>query len=74
MLERDLKVLGGLPVTVRFEVEPVDYSSGIYQPEINGFDVVAVCGKSLKRNNWVERRLVTSGEYSCLEQQLLELI
>ena len=69
--EIETTVLGGLPVTVSFNIQPAEPDVGIFEPYCEDINVVAVKGKKLKWNNWVDKRLIASGEYDRLSSELL---
>lgn len=83
--EADILILGGLPVTVEYVVNPPEPDVGISSPWIDEYQVVAVAGRSTPKNNmfgkvkgrkpvaWVHKKIdATKGEDDRICTALLE--
>jgi len=69
--ELDVTVLSGLSVTVSFNIQPPEPDLGLFSCYVEDINVIAVKGKKLKFNNWVDKRIAKSGDLIRLEQELL---
>ena len=77
--EHEMRILGGLPVTVEFSIAGADRSVGIMSDYVEEWYIVAVNGKYAKKGaknpfGWVDARIEkTKGEYDRISQELNEL-
>ena len=77
--EHEMRILGGLPVTVEFTIEGADRSVGIMSDFVSEWEIVAVNGKYAKKGatqpfKWVYDRIdKTKGEDRRILDELNEL-
>ena len=53
----DIRVLGGLPITIDAAVAPAEPEIGIFHRYVDDFRIVAVAGRPCKNPDWIERRV-----------------
>lgn len=71
--ETELRILGGLPVTIEFTVAAAEPDVG-YWGGVDDWYVVAVNGKGGKSFDWVHKRIdATKGEADRIVEQLNEV-
>lgn len=63
-MQTEIRILGGLPVTVEFTVCPAEPDVGIMNDYIDEWEIVEVAGKPCKKSpSWLYTRIEnTSGE------------
>lgn len=67
----DIRVLGGLPITVEYEWAMAEPDVGIREPYVYGEEIVAVNGRRVKNTDWVLKRLIANPtEYDNLLDQI----
>lgn len=69
--EIDTTVLGGLPVTVEFDVYPAEPDVGIFSAYVENVTITHVAGKRKKNTDWIEARM-TSREHDALTEECNE--
>lgn len=72
MPEVDITVLGGLPVTVEYEVEGADPDVGIPSKYVGNYSITAIAGRTTRREpHWLHNRIhSTAGEHSRILETL----
>lgn len=60
--ETEITILGGLPVTVEYEVQPAEPDVGIREAYVDDWAIVAVAGRAPKKVtpksfNWLYKRI-----------------
>lgn len=70
-MQIDTFVLGGLPVTVEFNVCGPDRDVGIFSSWVDEWYFVAVNGRAVKGAAWIERRM-TKADLDKLNEELCE--
>lgn len=58
-MEMEIRVLGGLPLTVAVEIEPKDPSVGIFADSVN-VDILYIGSRKVRigeRSNWLRKRI-----------------
>jgi hypothetical protein len=54
----NVKVLGGLPVTVEVDIAPAERDVGIMYPYIDDWSIIAINGRKLKKpTSWLNRKI-----------------
>ena len=74
-LEADITVLGGLPVTVEYTVQPAEKDVGIMGPYVEEYWITYVGTRRVKSEpKWLTERIAkTKGEEDRIYQKLNEL-
>ena len=74
MAQVELKVLGGLPVTIDFYVRPADPSTGNYSRSIEDWEIIEIARRPVKYKDtkWLLRRLEIAGECDIIADHCLE--
>lgn len=75
-MQVDITVLGGLPITVQFEIESADPEVGIMSAGVGDWDITHINGKPCKKSpEWLYRRIdAVKGEHNRLFEQLGEAV
>lgn len=69
--EIDLRILGGLPVTVEFTVAPAEPDVGIFSAYVDDWWITAINGRPVKNCAWLDRRIdATKGEEERIREAL----
>lgn len=56
-MQIDTTVLGGLPVTVEFSIQPADTSVGIMSADLEDWSIIAIGGRKRINVTWLLKRL-----------------
>lgn len=64
--ELETTVLGGLPITVEYSVCGAEPDVGIPNPYVDDWSVVAIAGRSVKKCDWLYRRIKENGDEALL--------
>lgn len=71
--ETDIRILGGLPVTIEYDVQPAEPDVGIFSAYVDDWSIVAINGRSVKKCNWLNKRIdETPGEHDRIMEELNE--
>lgn len=61
--ETDIRILGGLPVTIEYTVQGAEPDVGIMSGYVDDWYIVAINGRAVKKCDWLDRRIdATKGE------------
>lgn len=72
--ETDIRILGGLPVTIEYTVQGAEPDVGIMSGYVDDWYIVAINGRAVKKCDWLERRIdATKGERERIVEELNEL-
>lgn len=72
--EHDTTVLGGLPVTIEYDVQGAEPDVGIMSSYVDDWWIVAINGRAVKKCDWLYRRIdATKGESDRIRDELNEL-
>jgi hypothetical protein len=67
----DVRVLGGLPISVDFEIVGPDPSVGLFSPWVEDWTIVAIGTRRVKKADWLyDRIMAKKGE----EERLIEAL
>lgn len=71
--EADIRILGGLPVTVAYSVQPAEPDVGIFSDYVDDWYIVAVNGRTPKTKKgrefaWIYARLSKKDEEAIVEE------
>jgi len=69
-MEAQVKVLGGLPVTVAFTIAPADPDVGYFQDGVEDWEIIEIAGRPLRKKesaNWIYNRLTANDEQRIIE-------
>lgn len=71
--EADIRILGGLPVTVAYSVQPAEPDVGIFSAYVDDWYIVAVNGRVQKTKkgkafDWIYSRLTKKDEEAIIEE------
>jgi len=61
-------VLGGLPVTVEFDIESADPSVGIMSEGVGDWWISEIGGRPVKNADWVIKRMGAAGEQKLIDE------
>jgi hypothetical protein len=71
--ETDIRILGGLPVTIEYDVQPAEPDVGIMGAYVDDWSIVAINGRPVKKCDWLHRRIdATDGETDRIMEALNE--
>lgn len=71
--EIDIRILGGLPVTIEYSVQPAEPDVGIMSGYVDEWYVTAINGRPVKSCAWLDRRIdATKGERDRIVEALNE--
>lgn len=72
--EHETTVLGGLPVTIEYDVQGAEPDVGIMSWYVYDWWIVAINGRAVKKCDWLYRRIdATKGESDRIRDELNEL-
>ena len=72
--EHETTVLGGLPVTIEYDVQGAEPDVGIMSSYVDDWWIVAINGRAVKKCDWLYRRIdATKGESDRIGDELNEL-
>lgn len=66
--EIDTTVLGGLPVTVTFDVYPAEPDVGIFGAYVDDVHITHVAGKRKKNTAWIDKRMTAHDDEVLAEE------
>lgn len=67
----ETRVLGGLPVTVGFNIQPAEPDVGIFSAYVDEWWIEEVNGRPIKKDDWIRNR-IKPGEEAALLEELAE--
>jgi len=71
--EHDMTVLGGLPVTIEYDINSAEPDVGIFSAWVDDWSIVAINGRPVKKCDWLYRRIdATPGESDRIVEALNE--
>ncbi len=71
VIQCDVTVLGGLPITVKAWIAEPDRSVGINETCVDDFEITHVNGRKVKNANWILTRMKAK-DIDMLETDILE--
>jgi hypothetical protein len=68
------RILGGLPVELRYSIAPRDPDVGIFHPYVDEYEIIAIGNKSCRRSPaWLYRRIdSTPGEDERIREMIMQ--
>ena len=71
--ETDIRILGGLPVTIEYTTQGAEPDVGIMSGYVDDWYIVAINGRPVKKCDWLDRRIdATKGERDRIVEALNE--
>jgi hypothetical protein len=68
----DIRVLGGLPVTIKFYIAPPDPDVGIFNSYIDDWEIIRINDRKCKSANWLIKRIeANKKEVERIEEELM---
>lgn len=74
-METNVKILGGLEITVKYTIQPAEREVGIMSAYVDDYEIVAVAGRPIKKGEstaWIETRIEKAEEDELICNACLE--